>query len=65
MRVKRLRWCARMRWLGSLVRNLGTLMRNRRSGPAPCFAIEWKGRYWIEGPAFVYADHDTGRVTNG
>jgi len=27
------------------------------------FAIEWKGRYSIQGPAFVYADRDTGRVT--
>jgi len=27
------------------------------------FAIEWKGHYRIEGPAFVYADQDTGRVT--
>jgi hypothetical protein len=27
------------------------------------FAIEWKGHYRIEGPAFIYADHDTGRVT--
>jgi len=27
------------------------------------FAIGWKGRYRIEGPAFVYADRDTGRVT--
>ena len=27
------------------------------------FAIEWKGHYRIEGPAFVYADRDTGRVT--
>jgi hypothetical protein len=27
------------------------------------FAIGWKGRYGIEGPAFVYSDHDTGRVT--
>ena len=27
------------------------------------FAIEWKGRYRIEGPAFVYGDRDTGRVT--
>ena len=26
------------------------------------FAIGWKGRYRIEGPAFVYSDHDTGRV---
>jgi hypothetical protein len=27
------------------------------------FAIVWKGRYRIEGPAFVYADNDSGRVT--
>ena len=27
------------------------------------FAIEWKGHYRIEGPAFVYAERDTGRVT--
>ncbi len=27
------------------------------------FAIEWNGHYRIEGPAFVYADRDTGRVT--
>jgi hypothetical protein len=27
------------------------------------FAIEWKGHYRIEGPAFVYTDRDTGRVT--
>jgi hypothetical protein len=26
------------------------------------FAIGWKGRYRIEGPAFVYTDEDTGRV---
>src|SRR6185503_13890404 len=26
------------------------------------FAIGWKGRYRLEGPAFVYIDHDTGRV---
>ena len=26
------------------------------------FAINWKGRYRIDGPAFVYSDHDTGRV---
>jgi hypothetical protein len=24
--------------------------------------IGWKGRYRIDGPAFVYSDHDTGRV---
>src|SRR5207245_10646571 len=27
------------------------------------FAIGWNGRYRIEGPAFVYSDRDTGRVT--
>jgi hypothetical protein len=27
------------------------------------FAIGWKGRYRIEGPAFVDADNDSGRVT--
>jgi hypothetical protein len=27
------------------------------------FAIKWKGQYRIEGRAFVYADHDSGRVT--
>jgi hypothetical protein len=26
------------------------------------FAIGWKGRYRIDGPAFVYSDEDTGRV---
>ena len=27
------------------------------------FAIGWKGKYRIDGDAFVYADRDTGRVT--
>jgi hypothetical protein len=27
------------------------------------FAIGWKGRYDIQGPAFVYSDHDTGAIT--
>ena len=27
------------------------------------FAIGWKGRYRIDGAAFLYADRDTGRVT--
>jgi hypothetical protein len=27
------------------------------------FAIGWKGRYQIDGPAFVYSDRDTGRLT--
>ena len=26
------------------------------------FAIGWKGRYRIEGAAFVYSDQDTGRI---
>ena len=29
---------------------------------AATFAIEWKGSYRIDGPAFVYSDRDTGRV---
>jgi hypothetical protein len=29
---------------------------------AATFAIEWKGNYRINGPAFVYSDRDTGRV---
>jgi len=29
---------------------------------ATTFAIEWKGGYRINGPAFVYSDRDTGRV---
>ena len=27
------------------------------------FVIGWKGRYRIQGPAFVFADNDGGRVT--
>jgi hypothetical protein len=27
------------------------------------FAIGWKGRYRIEGSAFIYVDHNTGRVS--
>jgi hypothetical protein len=27
------------------------------------FAVGWKGQYRIDGPAFVYMDRDTGRVT--
>ena len=27
------------------------------------FLIGWKGHYHIEGPAFIYSDRDTGRVT--
>src|SRR4051794_31025422 len=27
------------------------------------FATGWKGSYRIDGPAFVYSDHDTSRVT--
>ena len=29
---------------------------------AATFAIEWKGSYRINGPAFAYSDRDTGRV---
>jgi hypothetical protein len=29
---------------------------------AATVAIEWKGSYRIDGPAFVYSDRDTGRV---
>ena len=29
---------------------------------AATFAIEWKGSYLINGPAFVYSDQDTGRA---
>ena len=28
------------------------------------FAIEWKGQYRVDGPAFIYADRDSGRVTS-
>jgi hypothetical protein len=27
------------------------------------FAIGWKGHYHIDGPAFIYTDRDSGRVT--
>ena len=27
------------------------------------FAIGWKGRYRIEGPAFIYVDHETGQLS--
>jgi hypothetical protein len=29
---------------------------------AATFAIDWKGNYRINGPAFVYSDRDTSRV---
>jgi hypothetical protein len=29
---------------------------------ATSFAIDWKGRYRIEGAAFIYTDRDTGRT---
>ena len=44
------------------------LARNGEAEPiqivetAATFAIEWKGSYRINGPAFVYSDRDTGRV---
>jgi hypothetical protein len=31
--------------------------------PDTTFAIGWKGRYRIEGPAFIYVDHDTGQLS--
>src|SRR6267378_4344938 len=31
-------------------------------GQLVLFSTGWKGRYRIDGPAFVYSDHDTGRV---
>jgi hypothetical protein len=39
-------------------------LQHRRFTVASCqtFAIGWKGRYCLEGPAFVYSDQDTGRV---
>src|SRR5690242_5386647 len=45
------------------------LARDGESEPIPIeetdttFAIGWKGSYRIDGPAFVYSDHDTSRVT--
>ena len=27
------------------------------------FAIGWKGHYRIDGPAFIYVDRDTGRIS--
>ena len=44
------------------------LARNGEAEPiqivetAATFAIEWKGSYRIDGPAFVYSDQDAGRV---
>ena len=44
------------------------LARNGEAEPiqivetAATFAIEWKGSYRINGPAFIYLDRDTGRV---
>ena len=44
------------------------LARNGEAEPiqivetAATFAIEWKGSYRIHGPAFVFSDHETGRV---
>jgi hypothetical protein len=44
------------------------LARNGESEPIhieeadTTFAIGWMGRYRIDGPAFVYSDHETGRL---
>jgi hypothetical protein len=43
---------------GWLERARASLSRSRK--PIPRW--RWKGRYRIEGPAFVYSDEDTGRV---
>jgi hypothetical protein len=39
-----------------------TLKRSIGRRPIPVSPFEWKGRYRIEGPAFVHTDRDTGRV---
>ena len=39
----------------------GRANRSTSKKPIPR-SIGWKGRYRIDGPAFVYSDHDTGRV---
>ena len=31
-------------------------------GTDTAFTVEWKGRYRIEGPAFVYSDKESGRI---
>lgn len=57
-------------WLLDVTDRLATCLA-RDGDPEPIhleetgasFTIEWKGRYHVEGPAFVYADRDTGRVT--
>src|ERR1700747_1716723 len=57
-------WC-----LAPADRRAARLARDGESEPIhieetdTTFAIGWKGRYRIEGPAFVYADNDSGRVT--
>jgi hypothetical protein len=55
-------------WLLDPVDRLATrLARDGESEPIhieetdTTFAIGWKGRYRIDGPAFVHSDHDTGR----
>jgi hypothetical protein len=56
-------------WLLDPTDRLATrLARNGESEPIhieetdTTFAIGWKGRYRIDGPAFIYSDQDTGRV---
>ncbi len=41
----------------------GTKILNRPTGTAASFAVEWKGQYRIDGPAFVSVDRATGRLT--
>jgi hypothetical protein len=57
-------------WLLDVTDRLATRLA-RNADPEPIhleetdtsFTIAWKGRYHVEGPAFVYVDRDTGRVT--
>jgi hypothetical protein len=57
-------------WLLDASEHLATRLA-RNGDPEPIhiedteitFAIEWKGQYHIEGPAFVYMDGDSRRVT--
>ena len=41
---------------------MAKLNRSEIVETATTFAIEWKGSYRINGPAFVYSDRDTGRA---
>ena len=57
-------------WLLDITDQLATRLA-RDGDPEPIyleetdtsFAIQWKGHYRIEGPAFIYADSVSGRIT--